>query len=40
LPEHMALRYAHLVPEHLSNVAARIERKWDNVAAGATIEVK
>ena len=33
----MVLRYAHLAPEHLSEAAARIEREWDNVAAGATL---
>jgi len=36
----MVLRYAHLAPEHLSHAAARIERDLENVADGATIELR
>ena len=36
----MVLRYAHLAPEHLSDAAARIERDLENVADGATIELR
>ena len=33
----MVLRYAHLTPEHLAGAAARIERRWENVAEHSTI---
>ncbi len=36
----MVLRYAHLAPEHLSDAAARIEREWDIITNGATIELR
>ena len=36
----MALRYAHLAPEHLADVAQRIERKWENVGGNSTISLR
>lgn len=36
----MVLRYAHLAPEHLADVAQRIERKWENVGGNSTISLR
>jgi hypothetical protein len=34
------LRYAHLAPEHLSNAAARIERRLGTVENDSTISLR
>jgi integrase len=36
----MVLRYAHLAPEHLANVAKRIEREWSVVEGNSTIGLR
>jgi len=36
----MVLRYAHLAPEHLSNAAARIERRLGIVGNDSTISLR
>jgi integrase len=36
----MVLRYAHLAPEHLADVAQRIERQWENVGGNSTITLR
>ena len=36
----MALRYAHLAPEHLSHAAARIEREFEIVVNDTTISLR
>ena len=36
----MVLRSAHLAPEHLAGAAARIERRWENVAERSTISLR
>ena len=36
----MVLRYAHLVPEHLSSAAKRIERDWGVVEVNPTISLR
>ena len=36
----MVLRYAHLAPEHLANVAKRIERGWSVVEGNPTIALR
>jgi integrase len=36
----MVLRYAHLAPEHLSNAAARIERRLGIVGYDSTISLR
>jgi len=36
----MALRYAHLAPEHLSSAAAKIERVIETVEQNSTISLR
>ena len=36
----MALRYAHLAPEHLSQAVSRIERQWEIVEQNPTISLR
>lgn len=36
----MVLRYAHLAPEHLAEVAQRIERRWETVDENFTISLR
>jgi hypothetical protein len=36
----MVLRYVNLSPEHLADVAQRIERQWENVGGNSTITLR
>lgn len=36
----MVLRYAHLAPEHLADVAQRIERKLGSIGENSTISLR